>query len=96
MPDWLKSLKPKEEETAAPVETAPGGVVSPGEELLESIEVAAPTALPTEAETLAWFSKTPRAEVSEEEYLPDWLRTPPPGETGASASGNSSRSRARG
>lgn len=83
MPDWLKSLKPKEEETPAPVETAPGGVVSPGEELLESLEAAAPTALPTEAETLAWFSETPRAEVSEEEYLPDWLRTPPPGETGA-------------
>ena len=84
IPDWLKTLKPKTEELGAPVapvdEAAPvdagrRSVVSPGEELLESLEATVPAPVPTDAAEPAWLTETPR-EVSEEEYLPDWLRTP--------------------
>jgi len=63
IPDWLKPLKPSEEELAAPVRPQ-----APGEGLLEGIAVEKP----------AWLTATPYLEPGEEEFLPDWLRTPPP------------------
>lgn len=68
IPEWLKPLKPKE---PAPTPSA-ALPETPGEVLLESLEAAAPM----ELEKPAWLLETPSAEKSEEEFLPDWLRTP--------------------
>ncbi|MEW5717049.1 MAG: zinc-ribbon domain-containing protein [Chloroflexota bacterium] len=125
IPDWLKTLKPKTEEPAAPItpfETiapveaaapsevvtpspivlpvqaaapieiaAPsaeirGGAVTPGEELLESLEAATAVPLPPSVEEPAWLTETPR-QVGEEEDVPDWLRTPAAGAVPAAAAG---------
>lgn len=62
IPDWLKALKPSEEEFSAL--TRPE---APGETLLEE-----------KIEKPAWLTATPYLEPGEEEFLPDWLRTPQP------------------
>ena len=78
IPDWLRALKPEIEKPAAPTDAVPASEAEPqrGEELLESLEVAAFPILPRDVEKPAWLTETPGTEISEEEYLPDWLRTP--------------------
>ncbi|MCX7838054.1 MAG: zinc-ribbon domain-containing protein [Anaerolineae bacterium] len=63
IPDWLKALRPSEEELRAPIQPA-----APGETLLEETTVEKP----------AWLTAAPYIEPGEEEFLPDWLRTPQP------------------
>jgi hypothetical protein len=63
IPDWLRALKPSEEELRAPTQAS-----VPGETLLEEMKVEKP----------AWLTAAPYLEPGEEEFLPDWLRTPPP------------------
>ncbi|MBM3128999.1 MAG: hypothetical protein FJ009_10320 [Chloroflexi bacterium] len=89
IPEWLKTLKPQDEPPRAPIaqphpladtldaDGAPP-VESPGEELLQALEGIAPS---TQVEKPAWLTEAPHSETSEDEYLPDWLRTTPSGAT---------------
>lgn len=63
IPDWLKALRPSEEELGAPIQPE-----APSETGLEEIKVEKP----------AWLTAPPYLEPGEEEFLPDWLRTPQP------------------
>lgn len=63
IPDWLKALRPSEEELRAPIHPE-----APSETGLEEIKVEKP----------AWLTAPPYLEPGEEEFLPDWLRTPQP------------------
>lgn len=63
IPDWLKALRPSEEELRAPIQPE-----APSEIGLEEIKVEKP----------AWLTAPPYLEPGEEEFLPDWLRTPQP------------------
>lgn len=74
IPDWLKPLKPKEPTPTMQVSS----VEAPDDALLEAIQTAT---APKEIEKPAWLTETVRAELSDEEFLPDWLRTPPPAPT---------------
>jgi len=62
IPEWLKALKPSDEALRAPAPPLPS------ETLVEGIP----------AEKPAWLTTTPYTDISEDEFLPDWLRTPIP------------------
>jgi hypothetical protein len=79
IPEWLKSLKPQEPS----VEPQAPAVESPSEALLEALEAQA-SVIPS-VEKPAWLTESAQVEPSDEEFLPDWLRTPPPVETPAEA-----------
>ncbi len=76
----VEAAAPSQVVTPAPIVSpvqaaAPTEVTTPGEELLESLEAATAVPQPPTVEEPAWLKETPRP-VSEEEDVPDWLRTP--------------------
>lgn len=71
LPAWLRALKPEEPTAASEAISSE----TPGEAMLESLEAAAAEGA---LEKPTWLTETLPVEAGEEEFLPDWLRTPPP------------------